>query len=552
MAITITGPSQDRTLPIEVSDCLQWCFEADAADVLDVLGSFATLTVNFPAVPTIPANGTAFTLWGVAFTVNNSVPSSNNTFQVTAIGSVTAGNFRRMLNANFFFANTTIGTDGFVLRNTVVTWNECGEQDNFAGVNMDFAGLISAGATAAATNGVTAVFTNGYSIQSRLLKVDPVTNVAAPITKYEGAQPGANCNTVSELCINYMEDAKRTIFTPMPDLSVTSEIDPDIPTMIGRFQLQYGWVYKDDNCLPKSGDFAITDEYLVIDTVFELQENYGMRRYWYDHKAGIAPLSPQFLTNKPKYLTLGQESFAWLWLAAGYQSLSPITNIVVRFNVFYKNGTTAFVDVNYSPLEDFKVHCFNVSPKRLIALFSLPSSLATVSHYFVKATADTGDTVGWETYFYIEHACENMVDVYFKTPPGGIGTILMDVVDRDIVQEGTEICLNTSCSTTRQEAAKYGGKTQNRIRSYDTVTLKARRSFNDEEVAYFRSLKASPERWIQVAETGLTGAGYLNNYIAKRLLVDTGGIRIYQNGEYVDLIITGKTGDIPLQTPRNV
>ena len=88
----------------------------------------------------------------------------------------------------------------------------------------------------------------------------------------------------------------------------------------------------------------------------------------------------------------------------------------------------------------------------------------------------------------------------------------------------------------------YSGRLLNQIRSYEKITLKARRNFQEDEVAYFRSLKASPERWIQVAETGETG-----HYMAKKLLVDTGGIKIMQTGEYIDLIIEGTLQDIPVQ-----
>ena len=83
----------------------------------------------------------------------------------------------------------------------------------------------------------------------------------------------------------------------------------------------------------------------------------------------------------------------------------------------------------------------------------------------------------------------------------------------------------------------------NQIRSYEKVTLKARRNFADDEVAYFRSLKASPERWIQIAETGEPG-----HYMAKKLIVDTGGVKIMQSGEYIDLIIEGTLQDIPIQS----
>lgn len=550
MALTISSEPTAPPVPIPVSDCLQWCLEPGETDVLSTPGTMAQLVVDFPAVPTIPADGTEFTIWGHLFTVDSSSNYTSTSFKITALGSVSAGNFRAMLRSNFFFVNNTtieIGGDNTIAE---ITWLECGEQDNFTGVNMDLAALVTAGATATPTNGTTAVYVPGYMAQVRLLKADNLTNVYSPITKFEGLTPLAACDTVDAFCIDYMADAKRTLFTPMPDLTLTSEIDPDLTTMLGQFKIQFGSTYRDDNCQPQSSEFSESDIVYVMDTVFELQENLMMRRYIYDHPDNIGPgdsqpaLSPQFLTNKPQRLALGYNSFAWLWLAAGYQSLLPITNIVVRFNVFYLNGTSANVDVNYDPLLAYNVHCFNVSPGKLLSLFSL-TDLTTVSHYFVRATADSGAVVGWDTYFVIEHACEDMVDVYFKTPPGGIGTILCEVQDRDVVQEGTEICLNTPCSTTRTESAKYSGRMLNQLRSYEKVTLKARRNFSESEVEYFRSLKASPERWIQVEETGVTGT-----YIAKRLMIDTGGVKIMQVGDYIDLVIEGTLQDIPIQTPR--
>lgn len=93
---------------------------------------------------------------------------------------------------------------------------------------------------------------------------------------------------------------------------------------------------------------------------------------------------------------------------------------------------------------------------------------------------------------------------------------------------------------------------QNQVKNQETVTLRCRRNYTEEEVAYFKSMKASPERWIQVSETGIDGSGSLYNYIAKRFLVDPGGVKIYQEGDYVELIITGKIGnEIIVQNPRN-
>jgi hypothetical protein len=546
MAITITDEPISIPAPTPVSDCLRWCLQPDSADVLDTPGSFAVISVIFPGtIGSIPANGTAFTIFGHTFTVDNTVANTSTSFRIVASGNTTGTNFRNMLRANFFFSVATVAADG-ALTNTLITWNTCGEQENFTGVNMDLQTLIDAGATVLVTNGVTAVPVSGAMVQVRLMKADNDTGVFSPITKYEGFTPDISCDTVGGLCIDYMQDARRTLFTPMPDLSLTSEISPDLTTMLGQFYIEFGTTYRDVNCQAQSGVFGQSDTVYVMDTVFELQENYGMRRYIYDHPDNLCmgcsppPLSPQFLTNKPSRLILGENSFAWLWLAAGYQSISPAV-INLRFNIFYKNGTTGFVLVPYDPLQSYQVHCFNVSPGRLLSLFSL-TDLSTVSHYFVRAEADS-ETIGWDSYFGIEQACEGLVDVYFKTPPGGIGTILCEMASTDVVQEGTEICLNTPCSTSRLEKGKYSGRLLNQIRSYEKVTLKARRNFADDEVAYFRSLKASPERWIQIAETGEPG-----HYMAKKLIVDTGGVKIMQSGEYIDLIIEGTLQDIPIQS----
>ena len=91
----------------------------------------------------------------------------------------------------------------------------------------------------------------------------------------------------------------------------------------------------------------------------------------------------------------------------------------------------------------------------------------------------------------------------------------------------------------------------NQLRAYEKITLRARRNFSEDEVEYFKSLKASPERWIQVEETGYAPPVYDRQFMAKRLLIDTGGVKIMQVGEYIDLIIEGQLQDIPLQTPRN-
>jgi len=139
MAITLTtdpATGEPATNPIVVSDCLQWCLQPDVADVLTTPGTFAEVLVNFPStIASIPADGTTIVIWGHTFEVDSTLGNSTaNAFKIVSSGNITGAAFRQMLNANIFFAqNTVVDDDGLALRNTVITWNQCGEQGNFSG-----------------------------------------------------------------------------------------------------------------------------------------------------------------------------------------------------------------------------------------------------------------------------------------------------------------------------------------------------------------------------------------------------------------------------------
>jgi len=557
--ITITSSPVASPLPTPVSDCLQWCFQGESADAIETAGAFARVTVNFPAVPTIPANGTAFVIWGKAFTVNNSVAFTANTFQVTASGTTSALNFRAMLRANFFFTTATdIATDGITARNTVVTWKECGQQDNFTGVNMDFAGLTSAAATSAAINGITPVFVDGYMIQARLLN-----SLGEPITKFKGFMPRFTCDEVEGICIDFMGDAKRIVYTPMPDLAIDSEIDPSIGGMTELLRVEYGWVYRGANCEPLTGEFASTAEVLVINTVFEPDEQYRMARYSINDPG--FPISVlqiggdnvvQWLTNQPLNHKVSRTSFCWLWTLGAVPSAATlgftfdhytlVVDVYGLSGIFITNFT-----IEYIQTDAWRVICCNVSPAR-VALES-GQNIKNIGRYDVRLTArpaGDGDSYNLtqELKYGIDHECGNNTDLYFLTPAGGIGTISATIEEREVIQNGTEICLNTPCSQTRVESAKYKGRGYTNIRSQDRITLRARQNFNDEEVEFFRTFKASPERWIQVKQKEIGIGVETDTWIARKFLVETGGVRILQSGDYIDLMITGTMADdIPVQ-----
>lgn len=575
MAITLTtdpASGSPATNPVVVSDCLQWCLQPDVSDVLTTPGTFATVLVNFPStISSIPANGTEIVIWGHTFTVNSALGNSTaNAFKISSSGNITGAAFRQMLNANIFFAqNTVIDDDDITLRNTVVVWNQCGEQANFSGANMDLSAITALGGTFTVTNGTTPVQTDGYTMQTRLFKVDAGTNVASPVTEFEGLKPLIGCDEITETCVNYIKDAARLLFTPMPDLSTTSEIDPEEDTLTGRFLLQYGWNYKDANCQPLSGNFYPSDEVFVVNAAFDTQNKYGIAPYWQRHPDFPIPqqIRQKFLTNQPTFHRLSEHSFAWLWFLNPFTGTNYLTGngtgnpfTLDHFDLFieiYENGSAIVTDdavITYPACQWYQVMNFNVSPQTVADESNIGTLVSEIGKYTVIVKALNSDSsefafVSEEIVFGVEHDCgDNIRDVYFLTPQGGIGTLLCEITESEIVQEGTEICLDTPCATSRLEAAKYGGRQLSNLRSYDRVTIKSREQYGEQWREYFRSFKASPDRYIMVKEDA---PNTVTTYLVKRFNPEVGGIKIFQTAEYIDLVATGTLSDIPVQSPKN-
>jgi hypothetical protein len=413
MAITLTtdpASGSPATNPVVVSDCLQWCLQPDVSDVLTTPGTFATVLVNFPStISSIPANGTEIVIWGHTFTVNSALGNSTaNAFKISSSGNITGAAFRQMLNANIFFAqNTVIDDDDITLRNTVVVWNQCGEQANFSGANMDLSAITALGGTFTVTNGTTPVQTDGYTMQTRLFKVDAGTNVASPVTEFEGLKPLIGCDEITETCVNYIKDAARLLFTPMPDLSTTSEIDPEEDTLTGRFLLQYGWNYKDANCQPLSGNFYPSDEVFVVNAAFDTQNKYGIAPYWQRHPDFPIPqqIRQKFLTNQPTFHRLSEHSFAWLWFLNPFTGTNYLTGngtgnpfTLDHFDLFieiYENGSAIVTDdavITYPACQWYQVMNFNVSPQTVADESNIGTLVSEIGKYTVIVKALNSDS----------------------------------------------------------------------------------------------------------------------------------------------------------------
>lgn len=540
-----------------VSGCLKWKLQPDAADVVDTPGTAATLVVDFPNPPTVPANGTEFTLWGQLFTVDDAVPFTGQSFKVTTNVLETAFNFKGMLEANIFFRrDTTVVLSGGLLDIATVTWRECKEQPRFGGPAMDFVGLESTGATVTATNGVSPVYVSGYKMILRLLRAENSGVEYTELTKLEGMEPARSCAGSGPITIDYMRDAKRTLFPVLPALTATSYIAPPgggfytnqwKTGILAAFQLEYGWIYRED-CQPKSGTLLKSDRVWLVNMAFPVEDIYNIRRYWADHPDGLPPgqFLIDFLTTQPLGIRVCRDTFCWLWFLNTFTFTA--TNFKVRFAVYDLAGALT-VHKYTLPHVGEMVQNFNVSPGFLVAQFGI--NLSNVSAYEVVVTGDDGlDTVFNATsqlkFVLDQQCCDDHTDAYFQTPAGGIGTLTVERSELEVVQEGTEICIDVPCGIDPFEAAKKGGRSLVALRNYERATIVARESYNEENQKWFADFKRSPHKWVKtrIIQTDFDTP----QWVAKKFIVEPGGIKIFRNGENLELAATGYFADTPSQS----
>ena len=548
-----------RSQPVPLSDCLQWCLQADAADGITTLGSQATVVITWPATPTVPANGTEFTLWGYTFTVDNSAAYTSMSFQVTTSGTTTARNMVNMLNANLFFRRAArIIVSGATSREVQITWTECREQQSFGDDAMNLDALVAAGASKVVTNGVSPEYVDGYRLIFRLLKYSTAAQTFLPVTQFEGIEPNRGCSTIEETCINLIQDAAANLYTPMPDLVTEGEPDNLTDSVTGRFKLEYGWTYRDANCQPKSGTLRQSNEVLVWNAAFEPKENYGVRRYWMGADGGYpdGQFLPDFLTTQPKRLSICTDSYSWLWLLNSFADDYPDAgSLLLRIAVYKKGvvGVAETLEFTYPVVEWYQHYVFNVSAGRVLENAALVTAETLESYEVQVVLLDSSDEIlanasEYLAYVVAPSCCEKSTDVYFLTPAGGIGTMLVRVEETEIVQEGKEILTDVPCNTAgdfQTVRARYGGRSLSQITAYERISISAVEMATDENVQYFKHFKMSPQRWVRMEAADGT-------HMAYKFIPEPGGVQIFRAGENVVLRASGRLIDVTLQQPNEV
>lgn len=553
----ISGVLEPTQPPVALSDCIRYCLQPDTSDAISTPGAFATLVVTIPATCTVPADGTTFKIWGYDFTIDSSSDFSSSSFKVETLGFLTLLNFVNMIYANIFFNRALTGTLEIVGSDFVVTfsWNECREQPRFSSEDMVLDVFTTIGGSAAATNGTSPVYVDGYRIISRGYSYKDATGSGTALGVFVGLESEKQCSEVGETCVVMNDDFGAELYTPLPDLSSTSFIDTVTlgRSMMKLFGIEYGWTYR-ENCTPKSGTITKSKQALVLNAAFDIDDPYQIRRYWYGHPDGF-PNSltyAEFLTVQPKTLKVRNDSFLWLWMLNNWQDDFGQYSLKASFAIYGLDGNISSVQtfiVNNGITDAHSWHQpvnFNVSPSFLVDQFAI--NLSNVLKYSVQVSGvDTLDSnnVFFNATEYLEFvlspACDSHTDLYFLNSCGGIDTVDVQIDRIEVVQDGNEIQIPVPCGTDRSDRAKYGGRTLLSLRSYSKYYLSAEFQRTPANTRWLTDLRKSPQRWIRITDEG-------GSPLAKKLIVSPGAVKVYEVGVGIKIELEGYLQDIPIQT----
>lgn len=555
MVNIIESPPTNILDPIPISSDLIWVLQANGADVVYTAGVNAVIEVTFPATPSIPANGTEFTLWGQLFTVDDALAYTGNSFKMVSSGVTSSGNFWGMIVSNWFFYQATVAAWDSTLRKVTITWKNCGEQAAFTGDAMEYAALTGAGLTVSVTNGTTPVYADNYKIVCRFLRFETFSLIGAlgGLTFPEAFDVDKTCTGTNALLLNYMEVCKKTFYPLIPDLGANTFID--YPAFADDFQfwvntgiasyflIEYGDIWRESvTCKVKTGTTTRSSFAFVWNAYFSPEDIYGMRRYWPGHVSGLPEDQSnwRFLTNKPGYQKIAKDSFCWLW----FVNFESATNLYARFECYDLNGDPLPIYDFELPNPSHKFQNFNASPLHIAINSAI--SVDDLSHYDVHLRASNGTTVRTEkTRFIIDReCCINGTDVYFVNQLGVIGTLLVEIDEKISVQTSTEVLVGRKRTASVSQSTAYGGRTQRNFRQYQEVTIKARDTFGEEQIRWFESFRISSHKWLKVKASDGT-------FQRQKFLVNSGDVRIYKSGGNVELVATGVLQDIEIQSPTD-
>ncbi len=478
----LSSPRSD--CPNPVWGCIEYCFLAN--DYRLSGGSLTLFQIVISSTDNYP-DGIDVIIGGKPFTTNTPPGVGEFSWQ-GSIADITAS-IVAMLQADFYFGCefNVQGNNGLI---TALSRNE-GLIDNFI-FNFPVANPPQVGVFAGTDNDVR----ENYRLIIEVWKCFEDTRTEKITTR--AYQPDPN---TGELCFDLAGIVASCVATTFPGLSASTAVVLD-DTIDEFICLRFGEMYSenDDTCEAKTQFFEQTSEIKIINSAFQKDDDLGISPFcWAD-----SGTDTRFLTNRPDFAEICNESFSWLWYVLD-EALYSFIFVNPQFEM------VAFVNFNYTDgsndLETISVvSVFAPAGGTIIVPTGLAqiSSLSDPSKNIASYAVTMGVTIaGFNFPIPISTSVQYKVandgfcccheEFYFLSEPGGYDTILFNCIqDIDLEYKYTEFCSYEPCEGDILE----GGKEEADAQAYEVFRATSRFIDKYENLNWLREfLKSSKRLW---------------------------------------------------------
>ena len=467
----ITAPSADCPLP--VWNCVQYCFRSNDFLIADgVSAGFGILfgTANYPDGITVALGDYVFT---------TATPGGSDSFSWQGTPNQIAENFAAMLRANYEIG-CLFSVDVLFGSLVVMIAREPGFRENWI---ANFPVAVPPGVL------------NCVGAETKLL---PNYRLVIEVWKCEDGVPTDKISTLafepdpgtSEVCLDISRIVSNCVRTTFPGLTGGTAVVLD-NQIKAEICLRYGEIYSDDldSCEAKTRFFEYTSPRTIINSAFQKDDDQKIAPFCWNESF----LATRFLTNRPNFAQLCQESFAWFWycLESFLLELNGI-NFASYYVFEYTDGTTSETGGDILTQAGAII-----VPGGLAQIGGLADPGKTVLRYsvYVVAVSPFFGIIPISSPVIIDVAdggfCCCFEEFYFLSEPGGFDTILFNCLqESDLSYKSKEFCSFEPCGGDILE----GGKGEAEAKAFEIYRTTSRFLDNYENLNWFREFLKSPDR----------------------------------------------------------
>lgn len=523
-AITITSPPNTYPHPVENEICFGFLADKYLLDAGRV--NYAEFQF-FDSQPNV--NGEEINIMGIVFTVSDTSASSASTWNGTTVsGETNRDNFADMLRKSYYFSDYLIETnnDGGSFNIEV---RSKGNFDQEGWDDIDDTGLSNP-IVGSVINGQSPSYVNGYRIMYRA-------------EYYDGSQWCAVCDTWNvapvpidvdysplRLDVPIQGVLSRLVKTTLPVLTqAATALDATITKQI---RVRAGSQKSGATTAVDYNEFTTTDEIEIINAALQVDGDSDMSAFIYSVGS-----SAKFLSSRPQVSKVCSGDYVWLWyycnaLAVHEANGDDTSGMAIEINMTFKSGNTTLGVGNSDISLVDGVLIIPVGPANSLHDYSL---YPTADKVIINLTAEEPTTR--ETFqlslpytFHIVKECCNDAQLFFLSPFGGYDTLsFVKTTAIEISSEMTEICTDDPCGG---DLLSYG-KSQTNGKSFERVVLETTDYQKNPSIRRFlRDFKISESRFILTKDED-------GNDMLRRFLVESGSLRVWQDGEKLRISLAG-------------